>query len=193
MAFTLRIGEKAPDFNLPSTDGRRYSLSDFSKDPVLVVFFTCNHCPYVTNSDEITRSTAERFAPQGVRFIGINSNSTENHPTDSFEDMIKRMAEMKFPWLYLRDEEQETARAYGGLKTPHFFAFDKERNLFYTGRGCDSPREPAKVAVNDLENALDEHLAGKGVRVPLTNPIGCNIKWRGQPEKWMPPEACDLA
>ncbi|MCA9418107.1 MAG: thioredoxin family protein [Candidatus Omnitrophica bacterium] len=192
MAFTLQIGEKAPDFDLPSTDGKHYSLSDFSGDPVLVIFFTCNHCPYVTNSDEITRQTAEKFAAQGVRFVGINSNSTENHPTDSFEDMKKRMEEQRFPWLYLRDEDQDVARAYGGLKTPHFFVFDKDRKLVYTGRECDSPRDPSQMTVNDLENALSEHLAGKSVSRPLTNPVGCNVKWKGQPEKWMPAEACDL-
>lgn len=75
MAFTLQLGEKAPDFKLPATDGRTYQLSDFDNVSVLVIFFTCNHCPYVINSDEVTRQTAEKFASQGVRFVGINTNS----------------------------------------------------------------------------------------------------------------------
>src|SRR5262245_44657291 len=115
MAFTLQIGKKAPDFTLPATDGKTYRLSDFNDAKVLVVFFTCNHCPYVTGSDEVTRKTVERFAPQGVRFVGINSNSEKTHPNDDFNHMVDRMATHQFPWLYLRDKSQDIARAYGGL------------------------------------------------------------------------------
>jgi len=80
----------------------------------------------------------------------------------------------------------------GALKTPHFFVFDKERKLVYTGRGVDSPRDASRITVNDLERALDEHLTGKPVSVPLTNPIGCTIKWEGKDSHWIPPDACDL-
>jgi peroxiredoxin len=191
MSFTLQIGEKAPDFELPATDGKIYRLSDFD-DETLVVFFTCNHCPFVVGSDEVTRKTVERFAPKRVRFVGINSNSTNTVPADSFEDMVERMEEHGFPWLYLRDESQEVALAYGAMRTPHFYVFDKERKLVYTGRGVDNPREASKATVNDLERALGEHTSGKPVSVPLTNPIGCNVKWEGKDAHWMPPEACDL-
>jgi peroxiredoxin len=192
MAFTLQLGEIAPDFALPATDGRTYRLADFQDSPVLVVFFTCNHCPFVVGSDEVTRQTAEKFAPQGVRFVGINSNSEETHPTDGFDHMVERMKTHRFPWLYLHDPTQEAARAYGALRTPHFYVFDKDRRLVYTGRGVDNPRETDKMTTNDLERALTELLAGKPISVPLTNPIGCNVKWRGQDAHWMPPEACDL-
>jgi peroxiredoxin len=192
MAFTLQLGEKAPGFSLPATDGKTYQLSDFDDAKVLVVFFTCNHCPYVIGSDEVTRKTAEKFAAQGVRFVGINSNSKKTHPEDDFEHMVARMEEHQFPWLYLRDKSQDVARAYGGLRTPHFFVFDADRKLVYTGRGVDNPRETSKMTVNDLENALTEHLAGKPVTTPLTNPIGCNVKWEGMDAHWMPAEACDL-
>jgi len=191
MSFTLQIGEKAPDFELPATDGKTYTLNDFD-DETLVIFFTCNHCPFVIGSDEATRKTVERFTPKEVRFIGINSNSTNTVPTDSFEDMVNRMEEHGFPWLYLRDESQEVALAYGATRTPHFYVFDKERKLVYTGRGVDNPREASKATVNDLERALEEHTSGKPVSVPLTNPIGCNVKWEGKDAHWMPPEACDL-
>jgi peroxiredoxin len=191
MSFTLQIGEKAPDFELPATDGKTYRLSDFD-DETLVVFFTCNHCPFVVGSDEVTRKTVERFTPKEVRFVGINSNSTNTVPADSFEDMVERMEEHKFPWLYLRDESQEVALAYGAMRTPHFYVFDKERKLVYTGRGVDNPREASKATVNDLERALEEHTSGKPVSVPLINPIGCNVKWEGKDAHWMPPEACDL-
>jgi peroxiredoxin len=192
MAFTLQIGEKAPDFKLPATDGKTYQLSDFDDARILVVFFTCNHCPYVLGSDEVTRQTAEKFASQGVKFVGINSNSKNTYPEDDFEHMVARMEEKKFPWLYLYDEPQEIALAYGALRTPHFYVFDKDRKLIYTGRGVDNPRETNKMTVNDLERALAEHLAGKPVSIALTNPIGCNVKWEGQDAHWMPAEACDL-
>ena len=96
MAFTLQIGDKAPGFALPATDGNTYSLSDFD-DEVLVVFFTCNHCPYVTGSDEVTRRTVEQFAPQGVKFVGINSNSPNTYAEDSFDHMVERMKTHQFP------------------------------------------------------------------------------------------------
>ena len=192
MAFTLDIGEKAPEFKLPATDGNTYQLSDFDDAEVLVIFFTCNHCPYVIGSDEVTRQTADKFASRGVRFVGINSNSKNTYSEDDFEHMVARMNEQKFPWLYLYDQSQAIAKAYGALRTPHFFVFDKERRLIYTGRGVDNPRDTGKMTVNDLERALTEHLAGRPVSVPLTNPIGCNVKWEGKDQHWMPVEACDL-
>jgi peroxiredoxin len=193
MAFTLQIGESAPHFaNLPATDGKSYSLSDFDSANTLVIFFTCNHCPYVVGSDEVTRRTAEKFAHHGVKFVAINANSTHVHPEDDFDGMVKRMEEHKFPWVYLRDESQDVARAYGALRTPHFYVFNQDRELVYTGRGVDSPKETRKMTVNDLENALEDHVAGRPVRKPLTNPIGCNVKWQGEDAHWMPADACDL-
>jgi len=192
MAFTIQLGERAPDFKLPATDGNTYQLSDFDDARVLVIFFTCNHCPYVIGSDEVTRQTADQFAPDGVKFVGINSNSKNTYSEDDFEHMVERMKIHNFPWLYLYDQSQDIAKAYGALRTPHFFVFDKERRLIYTGRGVDNPRDAVKTKVNDLERALTEHLAGKSVSVPLTNPIGCNVKWEGKDAHWMPIEACDL-
>lgn len=192
MAFTLELGDKAPNFELPATDGKTYKLSDFDDVETLVVFFTCNHCPYVIGSDEVTRATANKFADKGVKFVAISSNETVNHPTDSFDHMVARMEEHKFPWVYMFDESQSVAWDYGALRTPHFYVFDKNRKLVYTGRGVDNPRETDKMTVNDLERALEEHLAGKPLSVPLTNPLGCNVKWDGQDAHWMPAEACDL-
>lgn len=191
MAFTLQIGEKAPDFRLPATDGKEYSLADFAGDRYLVVFFTCNHCPYVIGSDEVTRATAEKFKSL-VRFVGINSNSEHTYPEDSFEHMVARMEKHRFPWLYLYDRDQSTALAYGALRTPHFYIFDEDRKLVYTGRGVDSPRNVSAMTVNNLDLALTELTSGKPVSVPLTNPIGCNVKWDGRDAHWMPPESCDL-
>jgi peroxiredoxin len=192
MAFTLDIGADAPAFELPATDGNNYKLSDFDDFPVLVVFFTCNHCPYVLGSDEVTRGTVEKYSPRGVQFVGINSNSSNTYPEDSFDHMVERMQSHKFPWLYLRDKSQEVALDYGALRTPHFYVFDKDRKLVYTGRGVDNPRDASMIKVNDLERALEEHLAGEPISLPVTNPIGCNVKWDGKDAHWMPPEACDL-
>ncbi len=192
MPFTLQIGDKAPEFTVPATDGKTYSLADFADAKTLVVFFTCNHCPFVLGSDEVTRATVDRFKNKGVAFIGINSNSETTQPTDDFAHMVERMKTHRFPWVYARDESQAVARAYGALRTPHFYAFDDQRQLVYTGRGVDNPRNAAQSTVNDLERALSDLLAGKPVSTPVTNPIGCNVKWEGKDAHWMPPEACDL-
>ena len=191
MAYTLQIGEKAPDFQLKATNGKTYSLTDFDRK-YLVLFFTCNHCPYVIGSDEETRGIAKKFTPKGVDFVGINSNSEQTYVEDSFPNMIKRMEEHKFPWIYLYDQSQEVAKLYGALKTPHFYVFDENRKLVYTGRGNDSPRDTSKMTVNDLESTLTELIYNKQISVPITNPIGCNVKWDGKDAHWMPVEACDL-
>lgn len=191
MSFTLPLGSNAVDFLLPATDGKEYSLKDFGHFPYLVVFFTCNHCPYVLGSDEMTQQTAERFRDK-VAFVGINANSAHTYAEDSFEHMVKRMEKHHFPWVYLHDATQETALRYGALRTPHFFVFDQARRLVYTGRGIDTPRDFRKMKVNDLERTLTELVAGKKISVPLTNPIGCNVKWEGKEAHWMPENACDL-
>lgn len=192
MAFTLQPGEKAKEFRLPGTDGKEYSLSDFNNFRFLVVFFTCNHCPYVLGSDELTRETANKYSGKGVGFVGINSNSELTYPEDSFPNMVKRMEQKKFPWTYLYDQSQEVAMAYGALRTPHFYVFDEKRILVYTGRGVDNPRNPSKITVNDLDRSLEELTSGRLVSVPVTNPIGCTVKWEGKDTHWMPLEACDL-
>jgi peroxiredoxin len=192
MAFTLQPGQKAIDFKLPATDGKQYGLSDFERFKYLVIFFTCNHCPYVLGSDEITRLTAEKYNKLGVRFVAINSNSENTYPEDSFPNMVERMKKNKFPWVYLYDQPQEVAKAYGALRTPHFYVFDENRILVYTGRGVDNPRDTSKMTVNNLDLALAELTTGKPITVPITNPIGCNIKWDGKDAHWMPPDACDL-
>jgi peroxiredoxin len=191
-SFTLPLGAAAPDFSLPGTDGKTWTLSDFSDAGTLVVFFTCNHCPFVTGSDEDTRKTAERFAPDGVRFVAINSNSVKTYAEDSFDHMVERMKTHDFPWVYLHDESQDVARAYGALRTPHFYVFDAARKLIYTGRAVDNPRVASSANTHELADALEDQLAGRPIRKPVTNPIGCNVKWDGKDAHWMPAEACDL-
>jgi peroxiredoxin len=192
MAFTLQIGDRAPAFDLPGVDGKRWSLQSFSEAKILVIAFWCNHCPYVIGSEERMVRFAKDEAARGVAVVAINSNETENHPGDAFEHMVTRARDKGYPFPYLRDESQDVARAYGALRTPHFFVFDTDRRLRYTGRMDDHPRTPGMETTSELRDAVDALLAGKAPPVEVTNPIGCNVKWWGKPEKWMPPEACDL-
>ena len=192
MSYTLAVGENAPNFEkLLATDRKFYSISDINQTSLKVIFFTCNHCPYVTGSDELTRKVAEKFQKE-VEFVAINSNSKNTYEEDSYENMVLRMEEFNFPWLYLHDESQKVAQEYGALKTPHFFLFDASWKLLYTGRNTDNPRETTRRSTNDLHDALQEAMDGLEISVPVTNPIGCNIKWDGKPANWMPAEACDL-
>lgn len=192
MAFTLQLGADAPDFSLPGIDGRTHSLSEYAHADVLIVVFSCNHCPFVTGSEERMKQLHDEYRPRGVAMVAINSNETEHHPNDSFEHMKSHAREAGLTWPYLRDETQAVARAYGALRTPHFFVFDSDRKLRYTGRMDDNPRQPGNETSHELRDALEDLLANRSVSVPLTNPIGCNVKWKGQDEHWMPPEACDL-
>ena len=191
MSFTLQLGQKAPEFNLISTSNENVSISSFDSK-FLVIFFTCNHCPYVTGSDEVTRQTANKFKDKDVSFIAINSNSANTYQEDSFENMVLRMEEYNFPWVYLHDADQEIAMKYGALKTPHFYVFNEQRKLIYTGRGVDSPLDANKITINNLELVLDELTSNTLISIPITNPIGCSVKWEGKDSHWMPPEACDL-
>ncbi len=193
MAFTLGIGEQAPDFaGLPATDGKSYSLSDFADAKLLIVVFSCNHCPFIIGSEDRMIDLYATYKPKGVEMVAINSNEIENHPMDSFEHMVTRAAEKDFKFAYVRDESQEVALAYGALRTPHFYVFDEDRKLQYTGRMDDNPRTPGEETTRELRDALDAILGGEEPKVAVTNPLGCNVKWKGQEEHWMPPQACDL-
>ena len=192
MAFTLELGQSAPDFKLPGVDGKTYSLASFKDAKALIVVFSCNHCPFVLGSEDRMIQLYRDYTPKGVAMVAINSNETVNHPTDSFEHMVQHAKEKKLPWPYVRDDSQDVAKAYGGLRTPHFYVFDGKRRLAYTGRMDDNPREASLAKTHELRDALDAILAGRKPAVALTNPIGCNVKWKNQDPHWMPPEACDL-
>jgi peroxiredoxin len=176
MPSTLSLGARAPDFDLPGIDGRKHSLSSFSGKPVLVVMFTCNHCPYVKDYEDRMVAIQRDYGAKGVQLVAINSNDEKAYPEDSFPEMVKRANAKGFNFPYLRDESQKVVEAYGGVCTPHIFAFDKGRVLRYRGR-IDDSRDASKVSSSDLRNALNDMLAGKTVRVPDTRPFGCSIKW----------------
>lgn len=159
MAFTLQIGQKAKDFDLPGVDDKNYSFTTAKNAKVLVIAFWCNHGPYVVGSEDRLNKFYAEYSPRGVEVIAINSNETQNHPTDSFEHMKQRAKEKKFKFPYVRDETQEIARAYGALRTPHFYVLDADRVLRYTGRMDDNPRNPTLERTHELRDAVDALLA----------------------------------
>lgn len=173
----LQLGELAPDFRLPAVDGKDYSLASFKDRKILVVFFTCNHCPYVQGWDDRVIALQREFGPKGVQFVGINANETAHYPDDSFEKMVVRAREKGFNWVYLRDESQEAAKVYDAACTPEFYAFDAGRKLRYHGRVDDNYQDPKAVKSHDLKNALEDLTSGREVRMPLTPAMGCSIKW----------------
>ena len=192
MPFTLDIGAQAPAFELPGTDGKIHRLSDFAAAPLLIVCFTCNHCPHVLGNESREKTFVEQYSPRGIAYVAINSNETKDHPNDDFEHMKLRAARLNFTWPYLRDETQAVAKAYGAIKTPHFFLFDRDRTLRYVGRMNNSPRDATLSTTHELADATDDLLAGRPVRVPVTQPVGCTLKWWGKDSHFIPHEACDL-
>ena len=174
----LKIGSSAPDFNMTGIDGKKYSLNSFADKKVLIVIFSCNHCPYVQAYEDRIKQIQSDYATKGVSVVAINSNEDKGYPEDSFENMKKRAAEQNFNFLYLRDEDQSIARAYDSTHTPEIFLFDENRKLAFHGKIDDNWQEPSKVQNHYLRNALDELLAGKEISVPETFTIGCTIKWK---------------
>jgi len=174
----LKLGSPAPDFNLAGVDDKKYSLSTFADREVLIIIFSCNHCPYVKAYEGRMKQLQEDYANKGVVVVAINSNDAINYPEDSFEEMKKRAESENFNFAYLRDEDQSTAKDYDATHTPEIFLFDKERKLAFHGKIDDNWQEPDKVVNNYLRDALDELLDGKEISVPETFTIGCTIKWK---------------
>jgi peroxiredoxin len=174
---TLKIGSFAPDFNLPATDGKKYTLNTFADKKALVVVFSCNHCPYVQAYEDRIMDFQIVYG-KDVQVIAISSNEDVNYPEDSFENMKARAQMKKFNFPYLHDETQNVAKAYGATHTPEIFLFDEERKFVFHGKIDDNWQEPQGVKSKYLRNALDELLSGKQISVPETFTIGCTIKWK---------------
>lgn len=179
--YKLRAGDPAPPFDLPGVDGQRRSLASFADKPVLVVIFSCNHCPYVQAFEGRMVAVQRDYAPKGVQLVAINSNDEASYPEDSFHEMVARAQAQGYNFPYLRDESQRVAEAYGAVCTPHALVFDRERRLRYQGR-IEDGRDPKESKHRDLREALDDIVAGRPVRVPETPAFGCSVKWgRVQP------------
>lgn len=174
----LRIGDRAPAFSLPGTDGQTYSLESLSKHSVLVVVFSCNHCPYVQAYEDRLVAIQRDYAGRGVQVIAINSNDDVNYPEDSFEQMTARAQAKGFNFLYVRDATQAVARAYGATHTPQLFVFDRVRALRYTGKIDDNWQHPKAVTRQYLRDVLDALLSDRAPAESQTHAIGCTIKWK---------------
>ncbi|MBW8042225.1 MAG: redoxin domain-containing protein [Planctomycetes bacterium] len=183
---TLEICAKAPNFKLPGVDGKSYKLSSFAKADILVVIFTCNHCPTAQAYEERIKKLAADYKNKGVAVVAISPNDPKavrldelgySDMSDSLEEMKIRAKDKKYNFPYLYDgDKQKVSRAYGPVATPHVFIFDKERKLRYVGR-IDDSEKPKRVKSRDTRNAINALLAGKEVTVEKTRTFGCSVKW----------------
>ena len=174
----MPLGTAAPAFSLPGVDGETRTLDSFSDAELLVVVFTCNHCPYAIACEDRLIAIQEDYRDKGVQLVAINPNDAVNYPDDSFDNMKVRAAEKGFNFPYLRDETQEVARAYDAACTPDVFVFDRDRKLLYNGRIDDNWKEPSQVTRNELRELLDAALRGETVDFAHTPSMGCSIKWK---------------
>lgn len=174
----LAISERLVPFTLPATDGSTVSADQFADRPVLGVVFWCNHCPYVKAWEDRLISLQRQYADRGVQFVMINSNDPVAFPDDSFEAMKTRAREKAYPFPYLFDETQTTARRFGAARTPEVFLFDRSRTLRYHGAPDDNVEDPKAVAHHYLQDAIDALLAGRDPAEATTAPKGCSIKWK---------------
>ncbi|MGC1241435.1 MAG: redoxin domain-containing protein [Chryseosolibacter sp.] len=182
----LAIGSKAPDFSLPGTDGKTYTLADFASSEVLVVIFTCNHCPTAQAYEERIKQLVTDYKGKGVGIVAISPNDPlavtlgEMGYTDlgdSFEDMKIRAKDRNFNFPYLYDgETSKVSMQYGPQATPHVFIFDQDRKLRYTGR-IDDGEKPGTAKTHDTRSAIEALIAGKAVPVEKTKTFGCSVKW----------------
>jgi thiol-disulfide isomerase/thioredoxin len=182
----LEIGAAAPDFSLPATDGKTYTLKDFSQSKLLLIVFTCNHCPTAQAYEDRIKQLATDYAPKGVSVVAISPNDPQairldelgyTDLSDTFEDMKIRARDKQFNFPYLFDgETSSVSKLYGPQATPHVFIFDAQRLLRYTGR-IDDGEKPGTAKTHDTRNALDALLQGKAAPVEKTKTFGCSIKW----------------
>jgi len=171
------FGRPAPDFNLPGTDGRRWSLAELKGKNGLLVMFICNHCPYVKAvRDRLVRDARELKA-LGVNSVAIMSNDPSEYPEDSFENMDAVARELDFPFPYLYDETQQVAKTFGAVCTPDFFGYNADLKLQYRGRLDESRKEPVPDARRDLFEAMKQVAqTGQGPKDQIPS-MGCSIKW----------------
>ena len=175
----LAIGSPLPQFKrLKGVNGRMYSWEDFKSTKIVVVVFSCNHCPYVQAYEERMVAFQRAYAQKGVQLVAINANETSAYPQDTYEEMVKRAMTRGFNFPYLRDETQRVARAYGAEYTPEAFLLNSRFQVRYIGRIDDNWQHPDKVKTHDLRNAIDAVLAHRRVENPVTHAIGCTIKWK---------------
>lgn len=173
--MTLAIGDPAPEFALPTTDGDTAAAAAGNGRPLIVAFW-CNHCPYVRAWEDRFNDLAREYSDR-ASFVAINANDVESYPADSFEAMVERSGEKGFVFDYAIDESQTVPRAYGAERTPEVFVFGTDHGLAYHG-AIDDSTDPEAVGQPYLREALEAVLAGEAPRVADTAAVGCTIKWR---------------
>jgi peroxiredoxin len=176
--FSLAIGSPAPPFDLPDVDGKRRRLEEFANDPLLLVVFWCNHCPYVQAWEGRMIELAKSYRGRGLATVLINANDPVAYPDDRPERMAERARSKGYPFPYLWDESQAVAHAYGALVTPHPMLFGKDRRLLYQGAIDDHHDRPERVSHTYLRDAVEAALAGRPVEPPTRSVLGCSVKWR---------------
>lgn len=174
----LKINDPLVEFELKGVDNKIRSTSEFRDKKILVVIFTCNHCPYAKAYQDRIIAVQKDYASKGVQIIAINANDDSKYTEDNFENMKTRAREKGFNFPYVRDESQSVAHDYGAKATPHVFVFDSARKLKYVGAIDDNWENPNSAKQKYLRDALDSILANKEVAVKETMPMGCTIKWR---------------
>ena len=183
---TLNIGNTAPDFNLKGIDGQMHSLADYAGGKVLMVLFTCNHCPTAQAYEGRMKAITADYKEKGVQLIAISPNSPlgllyeelgYTDLNDDYDEMVIRAKNEDYQFPYLYDGDTETASLkYGPVATPHAFVFDKDRKLTYTGR-LDKSEKPGTANAEDLGSGIDATLAGQAIAEPVTKTFGCSVKW----------------
>lgn len=174
----LELGQHGPAFSLPGVDEQTHSLDELlHTHRAVAVIFSCNHCPYVQAWEDRMKAIQADYRAQGVALVAIGSNDAEKYPDDNFDAMKARAEQEGFNFLYLRDENQAVARAYGATRTPHVFLLDSDGILRYRGAIDDNYERAQAVRVHYLRDALDAVLAGQPVKIGATQEVGCTIKW----------------
>ena len=178
---SIEPGSTAPDFELPnanvSVGKKNMTLSDVMGENGTIVFFTCNHCPYVVGSEPRIERIAEISRSSGIGFAGINSNDPVKYESDSWENMVKR-ASKGMSYAYLHDSSQEIALSYGAERTPEFYLLNSRQEVIYRGRMDDSPRDPSHATTSELEDAINSLISGQEISTARTESIGCSVKWK---------------
>ena len=175
--MAIKIGDKAPSFTLIDTNEKSIALKDYSAKSILVVIFSCNHCPFAQAWEDRIVAIQDSFKSQDVQILVISSNDATQYPADSFAEMKKRALEKNFNFPYLYDETQEVAHSYGAEKTPEVFVFDQSRTLKYHGAIDDNYDDEDAVKTHYLKNALNDLLQNSTPTTPRSEPEGCTIKW----------------
>lgn len=175
------VGDPVSDFKLKNVDGKLVSLADYPKAKGFIIIFDCNTCPFSKGYNDRIIALHSRYSPTGFPVIAINPNAGETSGGETFDEMVKRAKKKQYPFAYLADDTQTTARAFGATNTPHVFVLARTGSAFtvaYTGTIDDSPRDAAAAQKKYVENAVNNLLAGKPVSPQKTKAIGCGIKWR---------------